>query len=391
MSPRRLRHGTPADAGLDARRVAGLVPAAEAFLDGDGGAGGAGAGGAEGAGGAYPGFVLLAARHGVIVEHAARGWALAHGERDGRPFALPARERVPMARDTVFDVASLTKVFTALVALRLAERGVLDLDAPVSAHVPGFPELSPRTLLTHTGGLPAEIDLGPYPDRAARLAAVAAAPPGPPGYRYSDLGPIAVGAAAEAAAGRPLDALVAELVTEPLGLADTGFLPPRERLPRIAATEYQPWTGRGVIRGAVHDENAHHLGGVAGHAGLFSTASDLAVLAQTLLNGGEFGGTRLLAPASVRDMLTDHNAGRGLGPGAARGLGWQLNQPDWMGDLASPTAFGHTGFTGTSLVADPATGVLLVLLTNRVHPTRAHGTGHAWRRAPARELARAVR
>ncbi|WP_159029810.1 serine hydrolase domain-containing protein [Streptomyces marincola] len=335
------------------------------------------------------GFVVLGARDGEILEHAAGGWAVAYGERAGRPVPLPEAERVPMTPDTVFDVASLTKVFTALVAVALAERGVLDLDAPVSHVLPGFPPVPPRALLTHTGGLAPETDLGPYRGRAERLAAVAACPVGPRGrYLYSDLGLIAVGAAAEAAAGLPLDRLVADLVTGPLGLADTGYLPGPASVPRIAATEFQPWTGRGVVRGTVHDENAFHLGGVAGHAGIFSTARDLAVLGQAMLGGGRYGGTRLLGARWARRMLTDHNAG--LGPGAARGLGWQLDQPDWMGPLASPTAFGHTGFTGTSLVADPANGALLVLLTNRVHPTRERGTGNACRRAAARALARAL-
>ncbi len=170
---------------------------------------------------------------------------------------------------------------------------------------------------------------------------------------------------------------------------DTGYRPPRAVWPRVAATEYQPWTGRGIVRGTVHDENAYHLGGVAGHAGVFSTARDLAVLGQALLNGGGYGPARVLGEPWVRRMLADHNAG--LGPGTARGLGWQLNQPDWMGELATPTAFGHTGFTGTSLVADPANGALLVLLSNRVHPTRERSNGNALRRAPARELARALR
>ncbi|MDT0343429.1 serine hydrolase domain-containing protein [Streptomyces litchfieldiae] len=370
-----LRHGTPAEAGLAADGVARLVPAVEPFL-----------GGPEPS---CPGFVLLAARHGVVVAHEARGLAVRYGARDGRVVELPEEARVPMRPDTVFDLASLSKVFTAVVAVCLAERGVLDLDAPVSRYLAGFPPVAVRRLLTHTGGFAPEMDLGPFPDRAARLAAVAAQPPGPPGYRYSDLGLIAVGAACEAAAGRQLDELVGELITGPLGLADTGYRPPAGLLPRIAATEYQPWTGRGVVRGTVHDENAYHLGGVAGHAGIFSTAADLAVLGQMMLNGGRYGGVTVLGERWVREMLTNHNGD--LGRDAARGLGWQLDQPGWMGELASPTAFGHAGYTGTSLVADPAAGVLLVLLTNRVHPTRDRGTDSAYRRAPARELARAVR
>ena len=386
----RPRAGTAEEAGLDPAPLAELVPALAAFLDGPEPA--------------FAGFVVLAARNGVVVTHAAGGHAVRYAERGGAVVELPAADRVPMARDTVFDVASLSKLFTALVVVRLAERGVVALDAPISAWLPGFPEVTVRSLLTHTGGWPAEIALGEHPDRAARLAAVGAEPlESPPGtrYRYSDLGPIALGALVERAAGAPLDALVAELVTEPLGLTDTRYRPPAELRERCAATEYQPWTGRGMLRGEVHDENAHYLGGVAGHAGLFSTAGDLAVLGQTLLDGGALGdgggsgdggapgGVRLLGAEWVAEMLRQQNAG--LGPEAARGLGWQLNQPSIMGELASPTAFGHGGFTGTSLVADPATGVLLVVLTNRVHPRRDRGTDGAYRRAPAAVLARALR
>jgi CubicO group peptidase (beta-lactamase class C family) len=359
-----LRTGSPREAGLREEHVARLVPVAEERLGRD-----------------YPGFVLLAARDGVIVTHAARGWAVRW-----------RGERVPMRPDTVFDIASLTKLFTAVVVARLAERGVLDLDAPVGRYLPGFRPVVPVwRLLTHTAGLPPWADLGPYPDNAARLAAIGEAdlayPPGT-GYAYSDLGLIAAGAVAEAAAGRPLDELVAAHVTRPLGLADTGFTPPPALLPRIAATEYQPGTGRGLVRGEVHDENAYYLGGVAGHAGIFSTAADLAALAQAMLNGGRLGERRLLSEEWTRRVLTNHNAG--LGPAAARGLGWQLDQPWYMDALASPGSFGHTGFTGTSLVADPRTGSLLVLLTNRVHPSRERGTDSAYRRAPARVLARAA-
>ena len=371
-----LRPGEAREAGLAPDRVARIAPACAAFLGPPAPA--------------YPGFVVLAARHGVVVVHEAGGDAVRYG-------AQGPVEPVPMRTDTLFDVASLSKLFTALVVVRLAERGLLDLDAPVRAYLPGFPTVPVRSLLTHTSGLPAEIDLGPYPDHAACLAAIAAQPPAYPpgaGYRYSDLGPITAAAVAERVTGRRLDALVAELITGPLGLADTGYRPldrPLEPavLARTAATERQPWTGRGMVHGTVHDENAYHLGGIAGHAGIFSTAHDLAVLAQTLLNGGSYGEVRLLGEKWAREMLREQNAH--LGPAAARGLGWQLNQPGYMDELASPTAFGHTGFTGTSLVADPATGVLLVLLTNRVHPTREQGKDGAWRRAPARELARAVR
>lgn len=376
-----LPRGEPAEAGLTAAGVRRLVPAAEAFL--------------RGPRPAYPGFVLLAARHGTVVEHVARGHAVRYASWDAaarRAGELPAARRVPMTPGTVFDIASLSKLFTALAVVRLAEYGTVDLDAPVSRYLPGFGgDIAVHMLLTHTSGLPPTMDLGPYPDRAARLAAVCAVPPRhPPGSAcvYSDLNLIAAGALAERVTGAGLDELVAEGVTGPLGMTDTRYRPPPALLPRIAATEDQPWTGRGMLRGDVHDENAHRLGGVAGHAGVFSTARDLAVLGQAMLNGGSLGGVRVLGERWVRAMLADRN--RHLGPDAARGLGWQLNQPGWMGDLASPTAFGHTGFTGTSLLADPRTGVLLVLLTNRVHPTRERGADGAYRAAVAQALARAV-
>ncbi|WP_059005756.1 serine hydrolase domain-containing protein [Streptomyces specialis] len=326
--------------------AAGLVSAAEAFM--------------AGPEPSYPGFVLLAARRGAVLAHEARGWAVSHGGA-----------RVPMARDTVFDIASLSKLFTATVAVCLAERGAFALDEPVWRGV------TAKALLTHTSGLPAVIDLGPYPDDAARLAAIDALPLTPGRRVYSDLGFIVLGTVLERVAGRPLDALVAELVTGPLGMTDTGYRPGPAVHHRVAATEDQPWTGRGVVRGTVHDENAYHLGGVAGHAGLFSTARDLAVLAGTVLDGGWYGPVRILGEAWTRRMTRE-------------GLGWQPGPRDWMGALASPAASGHTGFTGTSLLVDPVTGVVLVLLTNRVHPTRARGRDGAYRRAVADALAAAL-
>ncbi len=387
-APPALRDGRPEEAGLGAARVARLAPAAAAFLPGEGD----GDGEREPA---YAGFALLVARHGVVVTHAAGGHAVRWAERDGRPVELPPAERVPVTRDTVFDLASLTKPYTALIVVRLAELGLLDLDAPVRRYLAGFPDrpaCTVRSLLTHTSGLPPDLDLGPFPDNAARLAAIAGQPLAPPGtYQYSDLGMIAAGAVAETVTGGRLDELLAEHVTGPLGLADTSYRPPPELRPRIAATEHQPWTGRGVVHGSVHDEKAHQLGGVAGHAGIFATARDVAVLGQLMLGGGAYGGVRVLGEAWTRAMLTDHGAGRGLGWQLNAG---QLNDEDQTGALASPTAFGHGGFTGTRLLADTRTGVLLVLLGNRVHPSRDRaasvGQRHAATRAVAGELARAL-
>ncbi|GAA1926530.1 hypothetical protein GCM10009716_38310 [Streptomyces sodiiphilus] len=378
-----LRPGSPAEAGLAGAEVRRMVPDTEVFLSGPEPA--------------MAGFVLLAARDGVVVEHAARGHALRWASWDaaaGRGVELPAAERVPMSPDTVFDIASLSKLFTALVVAVLAERGVLSLDEPAARHLPALAAAGPgkagitvRQLLNHTAGMAPWTDLASCRDDGERMAAVLAPPlVFPPGtaHAYSDLHAICAGRVAEEAAGRGLAELVAGLVTGPLGLTGTGYCPPAASRPVIAATEYQPWTGRGMVRGEVHDENAWYMGGVAGHAGLFSTARDVAVLGQLMLGGGEAGGVRVAGEETVRAMLTPGPAHPG------RGLGWELAQGWYMDALGSPAAFGHTGFTGTSLVADPVTGCLLVLLANRVHPTRERGTTSEYRRAPARRLAAAV-
>jgi serine-type D-Ala-D-Ala carboxypeptidase len=309
---------------------------------------------------------------------------------------LPPARRIPARRGTTYDLASVTKMFTAIAVLQQVEAGRLGLDTPVAAYLPAFARhgkgtVTVRHLLTHTGGLP---DWRPLYARGAtpkqRVAAVLSAKPQtPPGtdYEYSDLGMITLGVLVERVTGRDLDAVVADGITDPLGMHDTMFTPPASLRGRIAATEYQPGLGRGMVWGEAHDENAWALGGVAGHAGLFSTAHDLAVLAQTLLDGGRYGRTRILRPATVRAMLANHTA---RFPGDAHGLGVELNQRDYMGRLASPGTFGHTGYTGTSLVVDPAADAFVVLLTNAVHPTRSWESVDGARRTVARVLARSL-
>jgi len=224
-------------------------------------------------------------------------------------------------------------------------------------------------LLAHTSGLPSEVDLGPSRDVGGVLRSRLTARPGQR-FLYADSNFIALGALVERLAGARLDALVRDEITWPLGLRDTRYRPPSGR---VAATEDMP--GRGMVRGEVHDEIAFTLGGVCGHAGLFGTARDLAVLGHALLTG------ELLRPATVELMLTNANAG--MGARAAHGLGVDLNQPWYQGKLAGPRTFGHTGFTGTSLVVDPVRRAVLVLLTNRVHPDRSWGTINTPRRALA--------
>ena len=389
--PRDLRRGSAHRAGMLREYVERIVPAAATYLE-------------PGPGRphpSHPGFALLAARNGVVVEHAARGYALRYAKWDaetGTPVELPREEWVEARPDTIYDMASCSKLFTSVVVVRLAERGTVDVDAPVRTYLPDFARTDPdktpitvKNLLTHTSGMKPWIDLGPYPDNDARMAAIYAQPlvfePGTD-YVYSDLNLITVGRMLEEITGESLDRLVARYITRPLGLTDTGYNPPAAKLDRIAATEWQPWTGRGMVRGSVHDENSFYLGGVAGHAGVFSTAHDMAVFGQMVLNGGTYDGRRLIGEDWVRRMLTNDNAG--LGGGAARGLGWQLDQRFYMDALTSPVSFGHTGYTGTDLVCDPVSGTVFTLLTNRVHPTRDWGTASDYRRAPARMVARAV-
>ena len=301
-----------------------------------------------------------------------------------------------MRRDTIFDLASVTKTFTTIAVMQQVEAGRVDLDEPVATYLPDFAQngkddVTIRHLLTHTGGLPAWLPLySDYETVEERLAAVLAVEPdAEPGaaYVYSDLSLITLGLVVEEVTGRPLDRVIAHGITRPLGMTDTMFNPPARLVDRIAATEAQPWAERPMIRGEVHDENAWSLGGVAGHAGLFSTAHDLAVLARTLLNGGRYGHERILETDTVRAMLVNENAEF---PGDSHGLGFELDQRWYMDALSTPVTFGHTGYTGTSVVIDPMSDSFVILLTNRVHPSRDWGSNNPARRAVARDLGRAI-
>ncbi|WP_035735427.1 serine hydrolase domain-containing protein [Glycomyces arizonensis] len=386
-TPHRLREGEAAEVDLIAEHVDRIVPETSAFL--------------EGPEPSFPGFTVLAARDGVVVEHAAAGHQLRYASWDeeaGAAVELPREEWEPAATDTIYDMASISKLFTATVTGRMIDEGRIDLESPVVEYLPEFDEAdaakTPITvgqLLSHTSGMIAFTNLYDLPDDEARMEKIYAQPlrrePGG-GYEYSDLNLIVLAEALERITGSGLDDLVAEFVTGPLGMADTGYNPPPELLGRIAATEYQPWTGRGMIRGSVHDENAWSFGGVAGHAGVFSTARDMAVFGQTVLNGGRYEGATVLSEETARLIFTNRNAG--LGSGAARGLGWQIGQRWYMESMSSPVSVGHTGYTGTSIVLDPLAGTLLVLLSNRVHPTRNRGTVSSYRRAASRPMGRSV-
>ena len=325
---------------------------------------------------AFPGAVLAIGRQGALVHLAAFGRLTYDADA------------APVLPDTIYDLASVTKVVvTTTLAMMLVDEGKLELDARVSSFLPGFTggakdQVTLRQLLTHSGGLvwwaPLYKELQGQAAYVARIVAMDLAyAPGTKAV-YSDLGLILLGAVVERLGGAPLDELARLRITGPLGMKDTLYRPPASLVPRIAPTENDPWRGR-VLRGEVHDENAFALGGVAPHAGLFGTAPDLARFATMLLDEGRGPGQRLVSRATL-ELFTE----RAGVPLATRALGWDTpanetgersstpGAPGYTaaGSLLSPRSFGHTGFTGTSLWMDPERELYVILLTNRVHPTR---------------------
>lgn len=280
--------------------------------------------------------------------------------------------------DTRYDLASLTKVVGCLSALlHLLEAGALTLDAPVRSFFsnagwfqePSLGDVRVEALATHVSGLPAWRALfAQVTGRRMGLASVLQTPlEGPSGrFRYSDLGVIVLTAVLERVAGERIDALLAREVFAPLGMDRTGYGPLAPGLP-VAATEDDGLRG-GVLQGIVHDENAWALEGVSGHAGLFAPAADVLALGRAWL--------RLRVPFASQDTLRSALRDRSGGDGPRRGLLWRLREPDaFFGPETTQEAFGHTGFTGTSLVVEPRQGWAVALLTNRVHPTRDAGAG----------------
>ncbi len=332
----------------------------------------------------YAGAVALAMVDGKVTMHTAVGHALRYA---AGPKELPVAKRVAMRPDSIFDLASLTKVYTAILVLQLVDKGVVALDAPVRTYLPGFTgagkdAVTVAMLLTHTGALPVGAKVTGLPDSAARRKAVLTTPlisgatPGTT-FRYSSVGLMVLAQMVEKLTGKAFDKALGDHVTKPMGLADTGFRPlnwpgAKAKAGRLVATDAR--TSRGLLRGTVHDDVCNILGGVAGHAGVFATARDVAAIGQMLLNGGQYNGKRILSAGIVRQMLTNANKGKKAidadrpGRPADHGLGVTLNQPWFMGKLATAATFGHTGFTGTSFLVEPRRKLVLVLLTNRAHP-----------------------
>jgi serine-type D-Ala-D-Ala carboxypeptidase len=327
--------------------------------------------------GGYPGAAVVIGRGGYAV--VSKGF--------GTLDWTPTSPRVS-PDSSIYDLASLTKVVATTSAIMfLVDDGLIDVDAPVSRYLPAFGEGDPSKnavtvshLLTHYSGLPAGRDLwrsARTPDIAkAQLLTTRLICPAGRCYLYSDVGADILGILAETVSGEPLDRFLATRLFEPLGMMQTQFRPARALAGRIAPTE--TWSRRGYpLRGEVHDENAFALGGVAGHAGLFATAADLGIFAQFLLDRGKVGDQQLISRATI-ERFTRRTAGH-------RALGWdtcdrtsvrgESRDDPTCGKLFSTRAFGHTGFTGTSLWIDPDRNVFVVLLTNRVHAARVRRPG----------------
>ncbi|HEV2829532.1 MAG TPA: exo-beta-N-acetylmuramidase NamZ domain-containing protein [Pyrinomonadaceae bacterium] len=326
-----------------------------------------------------PGAVVLVARNGGVV------WRKAYGSR----VVEPVREA--MTTDTIFDVASLTKIVaTATSIMILIERGKLRLSDPLSNYIPeikgdGRERITIELLLTHRAGYAPDFDLKDrwtgYDEALKRLLREPLRNPPDTKFVYSDINYIALGEVVHRVSGLTLDAFARQNIFVPLGMRDTGFRPKPNLRSRIAPTEKR----RGQLgylgdkpqdseidldkwlRGEVHDPTSYRMGGVAGHAGLFSTADDLAIYCQMILNGGSYRGVQILSPLTVDQMTRPRVINES---NWTRGLGWDINSSfsTNRGDLFPLGSFGHTGFTGTSLWIDPASDMFVVFLSNRVHP-----------------------
>ncbi len=360
---------------------------------------------ADGVGRAYPGAVLAVLYRGEVVLRHAEGLAAR------RPAPRPATTA------TIYDLASLTKVVAATpLILQAVMQHRLGLDDPAAWHLPEFPhrDVTLRHLLAHTSGLPAWIPFYLEAEGYDAIIARAAATPleAPPGTRvvYSDVGFILLGEIARRTLGRPIDEAAGDGVFAPLAMRDTRYRPPAALRARVAPTEdgtgieqqmtasererpaaeaarhhHHRWRTT-LVWGEVHDGNAHAMGGVSGHAGLFGTAGDLIEYARMWLARGRGPGSRVLSPELVREATAPQTSGD-----AARGLGWALTGTQgWWGGALSARAYGHTGFTGTALVIDPEHELAIVLLANAIHLGRDRTEILALRPRIAEAVARAL-
>jgi uncharacterized protein YbbC (DUF1343 family) len=326
-----------------------------------------------------PGAVVLVGHDGQVI------YRKAFGERSLEPH------REPMTVDTIFDIASLTKVVaTTTAAMQLVQKGQVRVNEPVAKYIPEFAEngkeeITVRELLTHYSGLPKDLDLSqPWEGRETALRmAYAERPIYAPGsqFLYSDVNFIVLGALVERVSGMSLEEYCQKNIFVPLKMAHTRFLPPPSWAPKIAPTQYDEHDK--MLRGIVHDPTARRMGGMAGHAGLFSTADDLATLAEALLDGSS-----ILSPLMIEKMTTPQQPPTSQ---VLRGFGWDIDSPfsSPRGDLLPVGSFGHTGFTGTSLWIDPTTRTYIIILSNAIHP-RGKGSAIALRSKIATAVAVAL-
>jgi len=314
--------------------------------------------------GKIPGAVILIGNQGRIV------YRQAFGFRSREP------KKIPMTTDTIFDIASLTKVIaTSTAVMQLVEKGKLNLEDSVVKYWPEFrvngkEEITVRHLLTHYSGLRAALDSKPkwssYDTALRMIEEEKAVLPLENSFIYSDINFIILGELVSRISGEPLDIYCTENIFKPLGMKDTGFKPSPALRSRIAPTQYQHGTKRKMLWGEVHDPTAYSMGGIAGHAGLFATADDLALFAQMLLDGGSGKNLQILSPLMVEKMIVPQSPPDKI---PLRGLGWNIDSP-----LVSERSFGHKGYTGTGIWIDPTSNTYLIILTNRVHP---NGKGNA--------------
>lgn len=310
---------------------------------------------------AFPGaYAVIGDSRGVLAEGGA-------GHLDWIASPRPTRR-------TIWDLASLTKVVGTTTALaQLVERGAVELDSPVQRYVPewtgpGKESVTVRHLLTHTSGLPSFRQYDQQTHDKDSLATLLFTTPleQAPGEKmvYSDIGAFMMGRVVERVSGEPLDQYLAAHVFGPLRMRETLFRPSRALRSRIAPVEFDSARG-GHLRGLPSDERAFYLGGVAAHAGLYSTAADLSRFATMLLRGGTLDSTRVLRPETISQFTAYADSAK-----SNRALGWQKPPTAWAGQHMSSRAFGHTGFTGTSIAIDPELDLYIILLSNRVNPTR---------------------
>ena len=304
----------------------------------------------------------------VWIEHEGGIYRKAFGQRAVEPVSEP------MTEETIFDAASLTKVVaTAPAIMMLVERGALDVDAPVHAYIQEFQRdgkdgITVRHLLTHTSGLRSGLG-GLVRQIEGQRSAIAYAcqekVTNAPGsvFIYSDINFILLGEIVQRVSGRPLEEFVANEIYRPLKMKDTRYLPWRADRLRIAPTQRE---GTNMLRSVVHDPTARNMGGVAGHAGIFTTSADLARFARMMLNGGELEGVRVFRPETVSAMTSVQSP---AALSARRGFGWDIDTGySRRGEIFPLGSYGHTGFTGTAIWIDPFTKTFWILLSNRVHP-----------------------